>query len=367
MFNESVPQRAAERGDETFAEIHSEHSWERGAGYQAMREAATGSLHDVNRDASERSPAANDAAARPSPELKQVPKGDARPDRERFFEPGSLSLSRTEALNRCYVERKERRSDFNMCTVSDVYHITYFMLPKSGSSTGRHVMKDVKHGFSGKEISRPECNRKLRDSEFLNIVSVRNPLTRFFASYDEAFVRKLPSQHRIPLKYRKFMEPFQGWVYNDYAELFDDPAGVRLLTKSFETFVRDYDGEIVYDEHLQLQAPQLWDNSQDKMFQFDLAFDTKELDAKFHELAVRVNAPPPRVIRGRSYPRRFNTSALADVTYQKICRLAAIDFCCLNFPLPPACTLESVAKDERVMCKWVRRSDGQDYISHTLV
>ena len=40
------------------------------------------------------------------------------------------------------------------------------------------------------------------------------------------------------------------------------------------------------------------------------------------------------VIRGRSYPRRFDTSLVGEGTERRICELALLDYCCLNFPLP---------------------------------
>ena len=40
----------------------------------------------------------------------------------------------------------------------------------------------------------------------------------------------------------------------------------------------------------------------------------------------------------RSAPRRFKTSLVSNETKQKICRISAIDYCCLNIALPTECS-----------------------------
>jgi hypothetical protein len=43
------------------------------------------------------------------------------------------------------------------------------------------------------------------------------------------------------------------------------------------------------------------------------------------------------VIEGRSYPRRFDKKFVGKETEKRICQLALLDYCCLNFPLPSSC------------------------------
>lgn len=237
-------------------------------------------------------------------------------------------MDRTDVLSKCYVSPLRyanhiRRS--TMCTKSNKYSLVYFMLPKSGSSTGRHVMK---HSFDSKEFSTGQCRNpdtinygkfspvvsesgdslnksKGPRGEALKSVSMRNPLSRFYASYDEMFVRRLGHPSRIPSEYRAFMMPYEGWEYSQYSALFDQKPGVKRLTDTFETFVEAYDGVDPFDEHLTLQSPLLGTDILDvtqflclniatylivadrtgKMRKIDLVFDTHDMDKALHRIA----------------------------------------------------------------------------------
>jgi hypothetical protein len=61
----------------------------------------------------------------------------------------------------------------------------------------------------------------------------------------------------------------------------------------------------------------------------------------------------PQVIHGRAYPRRMNVSDVSDDAMQAMCRVYAIDFCCLNYELPPACLRAPPGR--RVLCKWLEK------------
>lgn len=255
-----------------------------------------------------------------------------------IFVPGTAAailagMSREEILRKCVV--KKRFPSQNMCAISEKYNILYYMMPKSGSSTGRHIMKS-KHSFQAKEIFHAECKPLLSHSSYKKIVTIRNPLTRFFASYDEMFVRKLSDQDRMPPRYKRFFKPFRGWNYEKYRAFFETKHGRRALTKAFETFVEDFDMEHIFDTHLAPQTSQMYANG--KIVNFDYIIDTSEMDAGFEKLAYLAGAPKPRIIHGRAYPRRFDTVELSKKTIQKICKLLATDFCCLNYKLPPECS-----------------------------
>jgi len=64
-------------------------------------------------------------------------------------------------------------------------------------------------------------------------------------------------------------------------------------------------------------------------------------------------------MRGRTFPRRFNISQVSEDTQRRICRLAAIDYCCLNFPLPPACQPQNAPPGKQVYCQWVNRGGSR--------
>mmetsp|Transcript_19778 Transcript_19778/g.25627 ORF Transcript_19778/g.25627 Transcript_19778/m.25627 type:complete len:368 (+) Transcript_19778:120-1223(+) len=289
-------------------------------------------------------------------------------DKTRTFLPGSLEgLSRTEVVRKCYVDPQRYAKHFleNICTFSPNYNLFYFLLPKSGSSTGRHVMK---YSFDAKEHSPKKCRRFIESGEGFDVqgkkplttVSLRNPLSRFYASYDEMHVRRLGKPDRIPAKYNAWMKDYKDWTYDQYKELFETKEGVRKITRSFEKFVNDYDGYHPFDVHLNLQAPALA-HKNGKIYPFDIAFDTHDMGNALKDIAKKVGAPPPEIIRGRSYPRRINTSDISPLTLRKICQLSAIDFCCLNYPLPTVCLDDEIIPiGERVRCRWIDQPSLSD-------
>lgn len=123
------------------------------------------------------------------------------------------------------------------------------------------------------------------------------------------------------------------------------------LTKSFERFVQDYDGKIIFETHLSLQIPLLF-NREGEAIQVDVVAETHEFDEFFQKLSVKKGFKMSKVIRGRAYPRRFNVTALKRKTLWKICRLASIDYCCLNHVLPPECLELGIPHGEAVRCRW---------------
>lgn len=193
----------------------------------------------------------------------------------------------------------------------------------------------------------------------LKTISMRNPVSRFYASYDEMFVRKLKHPQVIPEQYNQFMKPFWNWKYEKYAALFETKEGIQQLTDTFETFVRDYDGKHPFDSHLTLQLPAV--SNQDGFVEpFDYIIDTKSMTEQFEEIAKTVHAKKPHVIHGRSYPRRFDVEKLSRETIQKMCRLSLIDFCCLNYELPPACLEDDVLEGLRPRCEWIEVKTSSD-------
>ena len=260
---------------------------------------------------------------------------------EESFSAGDLTLDTSaEAISKCHLPKNKYQRQYPMCSWSEDLKIAYLMIPKSGSSSGRHIMK---HHFNAKD--KTSCRPYMGgDESILTITSVRNPLSRFFASYDEMFVRVLASQHRIPTKYRSFFKPFEGRNYSTVEPMFNTKGGVDILTNAFETFVDGYDGETVFDQHLSPQMPFLWDNRNERPFPVQWAFQTKSIAPVFEEIALKLGLDPPKRIDARSYPRRFNITALKDETIQKICKLTSIDYCCLNIQAPPQCDIK---------CKWI--------------
>lgn len=276
-----------------------------------------------------------------------------------YFLPGTLAWNRTDTLHHCQVDHlfvgNKRLPQTQGCSKSEKYRLIFHLTPKSGSSTGRHV---VKHDFEGVDYHHErDCHipQEGDSEEWLSMAVLRNPATRAFASYEEMFVRKLGNPDAIPSTTRRFMEPFRGWIYPNYSALFDTTDGVRKLNLAYEQFMEDWDGK-AFEMHLESQvAYNVRRHAVDGKISsnhLNLVFDTHSMEQSFAYVAARVGlSKTPKVIRGRAYPRRLNVSQVSDSAMQAMCRHYKEDFCCLNYVLPSACLRASQA-NTRVRCKW---------------
>jgi len=291
---------------------------------------------------------------------------------EDYFLPGSLNLSRTGVLHKCYVPASVKLPAGQGCSRSDKYKIIFHMTPKSGSSTGRHVIKNDFGGVDHFSDSACRAPSGPDHDHWIEVAVLRNPSTRAFASYEEMFVRRLGSPEMIPVNSRAFMEPFRGWLYPNYSALFDTVEGVRKLNDAYEQFMRDWDGK-AFDMHLESQVaynmrrrPGVSNRHSSDHLRF--VFDTHSMEESFHQLADMVHlGKKPRVIRGRAYPRRLNVSNVSDEAFQAMCRRYRDDFCCLNYPLPKQC-LRNVPTGRRVRCKWtVPEGETEPFIEPVVI
>ena len=281
-----------------------------------------------------------------------------------LFFPGKLvteglGMTRTDVLKRCYLPPRFHVEISQGCTVSDRYRLVYHLTPQTGSSTGRHVLKNE---FEGRDWVHG-CERLVHEPGWTHLITLRNPTTRAFAAYEEMLVRNVNHEEEsganlLPPRVAAFFEPFRGKRYADYAAMFETREGVAALTRAYERFMRDWDGT-VFDVHLASQVAYAFARGGDRRASaahISRVFDTHLIDREFRELGARVGLPkPPRVIRGRAYPRRLNVSDVSDDVFQKMCLLYAIDYCCLDYELPPACL--RAAPGKRVACRWVPRAE----------
>ncbi len=207
----------------------------------------------------------------------QFPSKDGRRQQRLKFKPGQLDVSREEALRHCFAHPDIYRDQFPMrqqvTIVSDTYQLIYMMIPKSGSSTGRWIMEHVLDGedrpftVHGREL--------LEDGEYGNytvLTFVRDPLSRFYSSYDEAYLRHGPwfdhkKKEKVFLKYMKNKKHPYPYLYenmttwDDYQDAFcPTELGMTIqecrmgvtkengtLAERFERFVWDYDGLHPFD------------------------------------------------------------------------------------------------------------------------
>jgi hypothetical protein len=216
----------------------------------------------------------------------------------------------------------------------------------------------------------------------LNVIAfVREPLSRFGSQYEEAYVRTAPWQKSDNPFYldpntnmQKNQHPYTYLFenihsYHDYEDVFCPPstrtnpnsrkecidkksAENGTLARRLERFVSEYDGRSPFDVHLKFQVPLLSDNDGYPIYLTEL-HNTTNSEEDWTAIAKRYMGDDHAfknkdgVIEGRSYPRRLNSELVSRDAQKRICELALIDYCCLNFPLPEVC----VDGEKQLTCK----------------
>ena len=124
------------------------------------------------------------------------------------------------------------------------------------------------------------------------------------------------------------------------------------LLRRFERFVRDYGGLRPFDVHLHLQVGHLVYPSGAPMPVTTL-YNASDAERGWQEAARAggVEIPDGEMTHGRKMARRFDVSRVARATKRKICRILALDYCCLNIALPDVC-------QDVVYCAMERRDDA---------
>ena len=125
----------------------------------------------------------------------------------------------------------------------------------------------------------------------------------------------------------------------------------------FEQFVERYDGLEPYDIHLHLQVPHISNKYTGRARRVDEIYSTDSNNTiKNWDSVVSwygKSLPEDGVYNARSKPRRFKTSLVSTTTKQKICRISAIDYCCLNIELPTEC------RDMGIHCSLDQNKHGE--------
>mmetsp|Transcript_25780 Transcript_25780/g.54503 ORF Transcript_25780/g.54503 Transcript_25780/m.54503 type:complete len:274 (+) Transcript_25780:107-928(+) len=107
------------------------------------------------------------------------------------YRPGTLQLSSVESLRHCYVNFTRYKKHINprrglYTVVSDRYKLNYIFNPKSASTTSRYYMKTF---FDGTQLT---LDYKELIENYTMFSFIREPLDRFYSSYDEAYMRHAP-------------------------------------------------------------------------------------------------------------------------------------------------------------------------------
>lgn len=318
------------------------------------------------------------------------------------FVPGTLSLTQAETLSHCYADPDIYKHHFNKRKIRAIpislkHKLVFVMIAKSGSSTGRWVMNNV---LDAEEIKVHKDLHELspggKYGNFSVVTFARDPLTRFYSSYDEVFYRYGPwmlkpekngrydswANHVKSVNHQHEYLYENMTTFQEFQDAFCPPdiipkeyklkkrAAPRVpnwcsdqptrengtLAATFERFVFTYDGVSPWDVHLHLQVPMLSNHETGRPVRVDQVFSTEKSTKHWEDIVSRYGQTLPEdddSLNGRAIPRRFNPKLVSIGAKRRICQIAAIDYCCLNFQLPMECNDEGVDvfcaldKDER--------------------
>ena len=109
------------------------------------------------------------------------------------FRPGTLALSSAQTLQHCHVDMNIFKEHFDklysvQVSVSDVNKLIYRNIPKSASSSSRRIMQDFFDGHD-KMVRHYQLSEYVLEKNYTLVSFIRDPLDRFYSSYDEAFLR----------------------------------------------------------------------------------------------------------------------------------------------------------------------------------
>ncbi|KAL7496470.1 hypothetical protein ACHAWT_007150 [Skeletonema menzelii] len=276
------------------------------------------------------------------------------------FKPGTVQLSNVKTLQQCYVDTAKYKAHIEstkepvMTSISHKHKIIFRNIPKSASSTARHAMFDF---LEGKDYSLPfDLMMKLVTNHNYTMISfIREPSSRFYSSYDEAFYRMGPwmgegeiarKQPNLRLQYLSVKYKVDKYPYfyegmkemNDYRKMYcpkevldtgvymecDDYDSIDdgMLLKRFEQFVHDYDGIEPFDLHLNMQTTSLIYES-GKPLPITTLYNASEAEKDWQEIASQkgVTISDGEMKHGRHQSRRFDVSKVSEGTQQKICKI----------------------------------------------
>ncbi|KAL7475609.1 hypothetical protein ACHAW6_001522 [Cyclotella cf. meneghiniana] len=302
-----------------------------------------------------------------------------RVQRRLKYRPGTLQMSSNEALRRCHVNMTQYANHFLQRTfvfvsMSENHKLIYRNVPKSASSSSRHAMENV-FGGADKRMKPEEIKTLVRDEGYHLISFIRDPLERFYSSYDEAYFRKgpwfgegrlvrnRPGERNGYFKTKHKVDPYpylyEGMeTYDDYRDKFCDKKSDKEcktadtvddgdLTRRFERFVNDYNGVDPFDIHLGLQVPFLFEPQTGEPLPVSMLYNASNAEVDWLKIANDhdVQVPDNGLIHEKRTPWRINIDLVMDATKQKNCKMMMLDYCCLNLELPEVCK-QRIIKDE---------------------
>lgn len=313
------------------------------------------------------------------------------------FAPGSLLMSSADVFQHCYINMTTYGNHVPdgkslLAAVSDEYNLIYRNIPKSSSSTGRHVVQDFMEG-EDRRLKHDDLIELVHEEGYDLISFVREPLNRFYSSYDEAFFRIGPWMgdgeivadkprvkkwyHENKWKADKYPYLFEGMkTIGDFRKFYCPPEVLRngrgqkcnevssiddgTLTHRFEKFVRDYDGLDPFDIHLHLQVSNLVFGGTGEPLPLTRLYNASDAEREWQGIAHAkgVKIDDGDITHGRKITRRFNVDLVSNETKRKICKILALDYCCLNIKLPDICVSDGNDDPNGIYCK-MKETDGK--------
>jgi hypothetical protein len=319
------------------------------------------------------------------------------------FIPGTITqYTSSQTLQQCYVDAKKykehthRSQNTIVASISHEHKIIYRNIPKSASSTSRHAMMDYLNG-EDKSIKHDDLMDLVHKQNYTMISFIREPLNRFYSSYDEAFFRMGPWMEKGEIVWdkpqmRKWyqtvkhkIDPYP-YLYEGFTEITDfrklycpkeildtgkflkcneyDSIDDGTLLGRFERFVSDYDGIEPFDVHLNMQTTNLIYGNTGEPLPITSLYNASDAERGWQEVAsaVGVTIPNDEMTHGRHQSRRFNVKKVSEATQRKICSILALDYCCLNFKLPKVCEDVVYCSLEQKDLIWRDEAKGKNLI-----
>ena len=112
------------------------------------------------------------------------------------YRPGTLQMSSADALQYCYVNTTHYQGHISthpqcLVSLSNKYKLIYRNIPKSSSSSARHAMQDFLYGDDNR-MKHDKMETLVHEKGYHMVSFIREPMNRFYSSYDEAFFRMGP-------------------------------------------------------------------------------------------------------------------------------------------------------------------------------
>lgn len=280
-----------------------------------------------------------------------------------WFRPGTLNMTHLEAMRYCFVNPKiyrhhwQRGSDYRRSrnAYSEQHKLLYWMIAKSGSSGAKRMMQNHFDGYVRKI--------PMDLQEYHKFSFVREPVSRFVSSFNEMLFRDGPWKTRQRGCNKNYPFLFQNMtgqkdVLRSSGLKGKNPDEYTELMRRFDYFVKVYNGRKPCNGHMRMQVTRLLHvdkRTEDvELFPIDEIYSIKKWRDVWVKLSEtrNVSIPEPEYHRAiKSSPSYINSRILSNGTTRAVCHLMAVDYCCLNFPLPPPCAED----DKPVYCAVVQR------------